>query len=75
MRQLKDRPPFNDPARRDQFHEKLTRLPGLRVTDAGMEGFPAIPLESVTDPKAMQELLSTLDWLIGELHGPKNGVE
>ena len=67
MKHLKDHPPFNDPAKRDQLHEKLQQLPRLHVTDAGMEGFPRIPVESLTDPKVMQDFLSTLDWLVGEI--------
>ena len=74
MRQLKGRSPFNDPAKRDQLQERLQRLPDLRTTEAGMEGYPQIPIESLTDPKVMQDFVSTLDWLVAELRAAGDEV-
>ena len=39
-----------------------------------MEGFPKIPIESLTDPKVMQDFLSTLDWLVAELRAAGHRV-
>ena len=39
-----------------------------------MEGFPKISIESLTDPKVMQDLVSALDWLVAELRAAGDRV-
>ena len=72
---LRTSSPFDDKAKRDQLQERLQRVSELRLMDAGMEGFPTIPLASLTNPTVMQDLLSTLDWLVRELRSSRDDAE
>lgn len=67
MRQLKDRPPFNDPAKREELHQKIAGIPGLRTTKAGMEGFPKFPISSLVADSVMKTLRDALDWVIHQI--------
>jgi hypothetical protein len=67
MRWLKDHPPFDDAMKRQQLFDRIKDIPGLRVTDAGMEGFPKIPISSLTDPAQFQRFVDTLDWILQEI--------
>lgn len=67
MRYLKDRAPFDDPAKREHLGKLIADIPGLRLTEHGMAGFPAIPLESLADPREADRLIAALDWMWEEL--------
>lgn len=67
MRWLKDRPPFNDAAKRQELERLLQDIPGFRTGSVGMEGFPKVPVLSLTDAAMMEKLLAALDWMVREL--------
>ncbi len=67
MRWLKDKAPFNNPEKRGQLEQLLRDIPGFRVTGIGMEGYPEIPVQSLTDETRMNKLLAALDWMVQEL--------
>lgn len=68
MRWLKDHPPFNDPAKRDELQKRVQQIPGLKITDAGgMEGFPKFPIKSLSDDNHLKTFTDALDWMISEI--------
>jgi len=67
MRRLAGQPPFNEPTAREALFERIKDLPGLRLGDVGMRGFPAIPLAGLADEAQMSRLLAALDWMIAKL--------
>ena len=67
MRQLKDRPPFDDAALRDELGQKIQGISGLQTTDAGMEGFPKFPISALTDDAVMKMATDALDWIIRQI--------
>jgi hypothetical protein len=64
---LRPHPPFNDPAKRDELRQKLNAIPGVEVEPDRMTGYPRIPLETLTNPTALQALTSALTWLVAQL--------
>jgi hypothetical protein len=64
LRQLKSKGPFRDEQKREQIIERLRRIPGLRTTALAREGFPAIPVSSLTDSTMLNEFISTLGWIV-----------
>ncbi len=67
MRWLKDRSPFNEPAKREALLQRIEGIPGLRTTEAGMEGFPKLPISTLADETVMKTFTGALDWMIGEI--------
>lgn len=69
LRYLRQRPPFDDEANRERLGELIAEIPGLRLTDYGMDGFPAIPVASLADQREEDRLIAALDWVYGQLRG------
>ena len=64
MKWLKNLPPFDNAEKRDELFKRIENIPGLRITEAGMEGFPKIPISSLTDKTQLQSFTDTLDWIM-----------
>jgi hypothetical protein len=67
MRWLKKDPPFNDALKRDQLFDRIKDIPGLQVADAGMEGFPKIPVSTLLDPEYFRRFIESLGWIVQEI--------
>lgn len=67
MRWLKDRPPFNKADKRQELFHRIEQIPGLRVSDAAMEGYPKFPISSLIDDSRLLSFTATLDWLVNEI--------
>lgn len=67
MRWLKDNPPFNSPAKREELLNHIRDIPTLRITDAGMEGFPKFPILSLSDDNALTSFTHALDWIVAQI--------
>lgn len=67
MRRLKNRPPFDSAGRRQELHDRIASIPGLVLTDAGMEGLPLIPLASLAEISHRNALLESLDSMIEQV--------
>lgn len=67
MRWLRPYPPFDDEHLRDDLFHRLQQLPDLIATDAARDGFPKVPVASLTQPATMSKCLEILDWLIDEI--------
>jgi len=66
MRWLKEHPPFDNATKRDELFRRIENIPRLIITEAGMEGFPKIPIASLADKKQLQCFVDTLDWIVNE---------
>lgn len=68
MRWIKDHPPFNDAAKRDELLKRIQQLPGLKLTDVGgMEGFPKFPIQSLSDSNHLKAFTDALEWIVSEI--------
>jgi len=67
MRWLKDRPTFNDPAKREHLENMLRGVPGFRTGQVGMAGFPKILVASLTDDRWLETTIGALEWMVREL--------
>jgi len=68
MRWLRGHAPFNDAIKRQQLFERIKDIPGLRITEAGMEGFPKIAVGSLADENLLDGFLQTLDWIVDQIY-------
>ena len=67
MRRLKNRPPFDSVSKRSSLHERIKDIPGLVLTDAGMEGLSLIPIASLTEEAQRTAFLNALDFMLTEV--------
>ncbi len=67
MKNLKHRPPFDNEIKRAELHQKICAIPGFEMQDAGMEGFPSIPIASLSDDTQLGRLMDALDWMVSEI--------
>jgi hypothetical protein len=64
---LVPRKPFGDAAKRLELRDRLNRIPGIEIPADAITRRPTIPLAAFTDPAALKEFLSVLDWYISEV--------
>ncbi|MEX0712735.1 MAG: hypothetical protein WD278_10320 [Pirellulales bacterium] len=67
MKFLKQRAPFNEANKREELRERIKDIQGLRITHAGMEGFPKFPILSLTEGHVLERFIETLDWMVQEI--------
>jgi len=67
MRRLKNRPPFDSAIKRNELQQRIKDIPGLVLTDAGMEGLPLIPIASLTEELQRTAFLNALDFILTEV--------
>jgi hypothetical protein len=61
------RPPFDDPAKRQELQARLNALNGVAIPDEGLEKRPSIPLAALADDAALRVFLTAMDWSIQEV--------
>ncbi|OUT60869.1 MAG: hypothetical protein CBB71_06245 [Rhodopirellula sp. TMED11] len=54
-------------AKRQELHDRIACIPGLVLTDAGMEGLPLIPLASLAETAHRNAFLEALDSMIEQV--------
>ncbi|WP_018681285.1 GmrSD restriction endonuclease domain-containing protein [Actinokineospora enzanensis] len=59
---LRVRPPFTDPALREELRTRLNRMPGVSIPRAKTELRPSFALSVLADPLARREFRDTLRW-------------
>ena len=64
---LKNHEPFNDASKREELLKRLQELPELRVTSAGIDGFPRLPVSVLCDEVQFQKLTTVLDGIVKEI--------
>lgn len=69
IHRLVSRTRFGDPSVQEQLYEHLQHIPGLVVTNAGISGFPKIPLASLADAAEFERFRSALDWMLEVIRG------
>jgi hypothetical protein len=64
---LKERPPFNNETLASELRTKLAKLSEETTNDLARDGYPAISLSQLTDPKILDKMLEILGWMVNEL--------
>ena len=64
---LRKHPPFDNNDAREELRRRLAELPGFKLGEKGMLGFPKVPLESLADPEDGRQFTATLDWMVEQL--------
>lgn len=59
--------PFGDEAKRRDLLNRLNKIPGVEIPADAITRRPSIPLAAFTNPAALQEFLSVLEWYISEV--------
>jgi hypothetical protein len=67
MRWLREHEPFSEIAKREELLKRLQELSELRITAAGIEGFPKVPVSVLCDDAQFQKLVAILDWIVHEI--------
>ena len=67
MKRMINRPPFDNAEKRDVLFKQIESIPGLKITDVGMKGFPHFPISSLVDENRLQSFIETLDWITSEI--------
>lgn len=58
-------PPFDAGPQRDELRRRLNELPGVELPPESQ--YQGIPLAQVSGPQELQQLMDTLDWLLGSI--------
>ncbi|MBL9164633.1 MAG: hypothetical protein JNL18_18035 [Planctomycetaceae bacterium] len=69
MRWLREHPPFDDPSKRADLLNRLAAIPGLRLTESGVDGFPKFPVASLGNVDEYNRFIETLQWIVTEIRG------
>jgi hypothetical protein len=64
---LKERPPFDDEAKRQELRNRLNQIPGVDIPADALALRPRILLASLTDQAALDKFLEVLDWFVKEV--------
>lgn len=59
---MSTRTPFDDIALREEFRQRLNKLPGVRIAAAKLALRPGFPLEVLADAAAREALIAHLGW-------------
>lgn len=65
---MKDRPPFDDEARRLTLLQKLNQIPGIDIPADAITKRPVIPLSVLTDKSSLEAFINIYDWVIKEIN-------
>jgi hypothetical protein len=63
---IRRRPPFDDPALRDELRGKLDAVPGVAMSPDVLERRPSIPFAALTDDETLNRVLEVLDWAFAQ---------
>jgi len=64
---LRNHEPFNEVAKREELLKRLQQLPEARVTAAGIDGFPKLPVSVLCEESQFLKLAGILDWIVKEI--------
>ena len=64
---MKDRPPFDHEAKRDELRDKLNRIPGVDIPAHAITVRPHIFLSTLNEETALTPFLHTLGWFVKEV--------
>jgi uncharacterized protein with ParB-like and HNH nuclease domain/alkylated DNA nucleotide flippase Atl1 len=64
---LKSRPPFDDPAVREELRQRLNDAPGVDIPPSKLELYPSFPNTLVADTAVWDVVAATLDWFADQV--------
>jgi len=64
---LKNRPEFKAKERREDLRQRLNALEGIDIPEEGIEKYPSILVEPMTDRQLREGFLEVMHWLIEEI--------
>lgn len=66
---LRDRPPFDDVALREEFRARLNAVPGIDLPATRIDKRPSFPIEVLTEPAPREQVVDALRWFVAQLPG------
>jgi hypothetical protein len=66
---LRDKPPFDEEAKRIELLERLNRVPTINLPPSAIDRRPNVPLARFEDEDAFAALIEALDWCVAEIRG------
>jgi len=67
FRHLSRAPYFDAEANRIELKDRLNQLPGVKVTDAELKGYPYVYLSDLLAPECLELFLSILGWMFQQI--------
>jgi alkylated DNA nucleotide flippase Atl1 len=64
---LKARPPFDDPALREELRRRLNTAPGVDLPASKLELYPSFPVTLLADDAVWDVVTATLDWFADQV--------
>jgi hypothetical protein len=64
---LKNRPPFDEPVRREEMRARLNRIADVNLPPESIERYPGIPMAVFAKQDARRQLIATLDWVVDQI--------
>jgi hypothetical protein len=64
---MRRRRPFDAEEKRRELRDRLNAIPGISIPEDGIERRPNVPLQGLTEPEALAQLLKVLDWVVDEI--------
>lgn len=64
---MKNKPPFDEEAKRLELLRRLNALPGVDIPADAITRRPSIPLTTLQDEVILKQFLDICDWIIGEV--------
>lgn len=65
---LKRRPPFDDPAMREELRQRLNAAPGVDIPVAKLELYPSIKNTLLANVAVFDVVVAGLDWFAAQMH-------
>jgi alkylated DNA nucleotide flippase Atl1 len=72
---LASRPPFDDIQLREEFRQRLNKIPGVDLPASKISLRPAFPLARLADPTALALFIQALDWFLQQISRLDPAVE
>jgi hypothetical protein len=64
---MQSRPPFDDETRRLELLRRLNEIPGVALPEDSITRRPGIPLSALQDEPVLEQFLTVLEWVVGEI--------
>jgi hypothetical protein len=64
---MKDRPPFDSEAKRQELRELLNRIPGVDIAADAIARQPLVLLSALVNQEALRKFLDVLDWHVRQV--------
>lgn len=65
--QLKSRPPFDDPRKREELRDRLNAIPGVAIAADAIERYPRVETGVLCNDTTGKQFFEVLDWVLEEI--------